>query len=101
MRTIAPELKRVAGVGRVQSFGSEAAMRIWIDPVRLLAHSISMAEVTQAIQTQNIQVAPGRLGDAPTVPGQKVSVPLNVRGQLQSPEEFAQVIVRSNPDGSG
>lgn len=100
VRTIAPELKRVAGVGRVQSFGSEAAMRIWIDPVRLLAHSISMAEVTQAIQTQNIQVAPGRLGDAPTVPGQKVSVPLNVRGQLQSPEEFAQVIVRSNPDGS-
>lgn len=100
VRNIAPELKRVAGVGRVQSFGSEAAMRVWIDPVRLLAHSISMAEVTQAIQTQNIQVAPGRLGDAPTVPGQKVSVPLNVRGQLQSPEEFSRVIIRSNADGS-
>lgn len=100
VRNISPELKRVAGVGRVQSFGSEAAMRVWIDPMRLLAHSISMAEVTQAIQTQNIQVAPGRLGDAPTVPGQKVSVPLNVRGQLQSPEEFARVILRSNADGS-
>lgn len=100
VRNIAPELKRVAGVGRVQSFGSEAAMRVWIDPVRLLAHSLSIAEVTQAIQTQNIQVAPGRLGDAPTVPGQKVSVPLNVRGQLQSPEEFARVILRSNADGS-
>lgn len=100
VRNIAPELKRVAGVGRVQSFGSEAAMRAWIDPVRLLAHSLSIAEVTQAIQTQNIQVAPGRLGDAPTVPGQKVSVPLNVRGQLQSPEEFARVILRSNADGS-
>ncbi|MAY62370.1 MAG: multidrug efflux RND transporter permease subunit [Rhizobiales bacterium] len=100
VRNIAPELKRVAGVGRVQSFGSEAAMRIWIDPTRLLAHSISMAEVTQAIQLQNIQVAPGRLGDAPTVPGQKVSVPLNVSGQLQSAEEFADVILRSNPDGS-
>lgn len=100
VRNIAPELKRVAGVGRVQSFGSEAAMRVWIDPVRLLAHSISMAEVTQAIQTQNIQVAPGRLADAPTVPGQKVSVPLNVRGQLQSPEEFSRVILRSNADGS-
>ncbi len=99
-RSIAPELKRVAGVGRVQSFGSEAAMRVWIDPLRLLAHSISMAEVTQAIQSQNIQVAPGRLGDAPTVPGQKVSVPLNVSGQLQTPEEFASVILRSNPDGS-
>lgn len=99
-RNIAPELKRVAGVGRVQSFGSESAMRIWVDPARLLAHSISMTEVTQAIQSQNIQVAPGRLGDAPTVPGQKVSVQLNVSGQLQTPEEFANVILRSNPDGS-
>lgn len=100
VRNVAPELKRVSGVGRVQSFGSEAAMRIWVDPMRLLAHSISIAEVTQAIQAQNIQVAPGRLGDAPTVPGQKVSVPLNVKGQLQTPEEFAQVILRSNADGS-
>ncbi|WP_165223185.1 multidrug efflux RND transporter permease subunit [Affinirhizobium pseudoryzae] len=100
VRTIAPELKRVSGVGRVQSFGSEAAMRVWIDPVRLLAHSISMAEVTQAIQSQNLQVAPGRLGDAPTVPGQKVSVPLSIKGQLRTAEEFADVILRSNPDGS-
>lgn len=100
VRNIAPELKRVAGVGRVQSFGSEAAMRIWVDPVRLVAHSVSMVEVTQAIQQQNIQVAPGRIGEAPTVPGQKVSVPLSVSGQLQSPEQFSQVILRSNPDGS-
>lgn len=100
VRNIAPELKRVSGVGRVQSFGSEAAMRIWVDPTRLLAHSISMAEVTQAIQSQNLQVAPGRLGDAPTVPGQKVTVPLNVRGQLQTVDEFSGIILRSNPDGS-
>lgn len=100
VRNIAPELKRVSGVGRVQSFGSEAAMRIWVDPARLLAHSISMAEVTQAIQSQNLQVAPGRLGDAPTVPGQKVTVPLDVRGQLQTVDEFSDIILRSNPDGS-
>lgn len=100
VRNIAPELKRVSGVGRVQSFGSEAAMRIWVDPARLLAHSISMAEVTQAIQSQNIQVAPGRIGDSPTVPGQKVTVPLNVKGQLQTVEEFSDIILRSNPDGS-
>lgn len=100
VRNIAPELKRVSGVGRVQSFGSEAAMRIWVDPTRLLAHSISMAEVTQAIQSQNLQVTPGRLGDAPTVPGQKVSVPLNVRGQLQTVDEFSDIILRSNSDGS-
>jgi multidrug efflux pump len=99
-RNIAPELKRVAGVGRVQSFGSEAAMRVWVDPVKLVSYSISMTEISQAIQTQNVQVAAGRLGEAPTVPGQKVSVPLSVYGQLQSPEEFAKVILRSNPDGS-
>ncbi|OLP43005.1 multidrug efflux RND transporter permease subunit [Rhizobium oryziradicis] len=100
VRNIAPELKRVAGVGRVQSFGSEAAMRVWVDPVKLVSYSISMTEITQAIQTQNVQVAAGRLGEVPTVPGQKVSVPLSVHGQLQSPEEFAKVILRSNPDGS-
>ncbi|KJF73723.1 multidrug efflux RND transporter permease subunit [Agrobacterium arsenijevicii] len=100
VRNISPELKRVAGVGRVQSFGSEAAMRVWVDPVRLVSYSISMTEVTQAIQSQNVQVAPGRLGEAPALPGQKVSVPLNVYGQLQTPEEFAQVILRSNSDGS-
>lgn len=100
VRNIAPELKRVMGVGRVQSFGSEAAMRIWLDPARLVSYSISMAEVTQAIQSQNVQVTPGRLGEAPALPGQKVSVPLSVSGQLQTPEEFAEVILRSNPDGS-
>ena len=100
VRNIAPELKRVTGVGRVQSFGSEAAMRIWLDPARLVSYSISMAEVTQAIQSQNVQVTPGRLGEAPALPGQKVSVPLSVSGQLQTPEEFAEVILRSNPDGS-
>lgn len=100
VRNVSPELKRVAGVGLVQSFGSEAAMRIWVDPVRLVSYSISMAEVTQAIQSQNIQVAPGRLGEAPAVPGQKVSIPLNVYGQLETPGEFSKVILRSNSDGS-
>ncbi|MFA6155156.1 multidrug efflux RND transporter permease subunit [Mesorhizobium sp.] len=100
VRGLAPELKRVPGVGRVQSFGSEAAMRVWIDPARLVSYSVSMAEITQAIQAQNVQVAPGRLGEAPTVPGQTISVPLNLDGQLKTPEEFAAIVLRSNPDGS-
>jgi len=99
-RRLAPELKRVAGVGRVQSFGSEAAMRVWIDPARLISYSISMAEIVQSIQSQNVQVAPGRLGEAPTVPGQAISVPLGLDGQLKTPEEFAAIVLRSNPDGS-
>lgn len=100
VRSLAPELKRVPGVGRVQSFGSEAAMRVWVDPASLAAYALSMAEIVQAIQTQNIQVAPGRLGEAPTVPGQTISVPLSVSGQLETPEQFAAVVLRSNPDGS-
>jgi multidrug efflux pump len=59
-----------------------------------------MSEIVQAIQTQNIQVAPGRLGEEPAVPGQRISVPLNVSGQLETPEQFAAVVLRSNPDGS-
>ncbi len=99
-RSLSPELKRVAGVGRVQSFGSEAAMRVWVDPARLVSYSVSMAEIVQAIQTQNVQVAPGRLGEAPTVPGQAVSVPLTLSGQLETPEAFRAIVLRSNPDGS-
>ncbi|MDQ0349654.1 multidrug efflux RND transporter permease subunit [Ancylobacter vacuolatus] len=99
-RRLVPELKRVAGVGRVQSFGSEAAMRVWIDPARLISYSISMAEIVQAIQSQNVQVAPGRLGEAPRVPGQSISVPLGLDGQLKTPEEFSAIVLRSNPDGS-
>lgn len=70
-RRLSPELKRIAGVGRVQSFGSEAAMRVWVDPALLTSYSLSMSEIVQAIQTQNIQVAPGRLGEEPAVPGQR------------------------------
>ncbi|MDH4992378.1 multidrug efflux RND transporter permease subunit [Aquamicrobium lusatiense] len=99
-RSLAPELKRVPGVGRVQSFGSEAAMRVWVDPALLTSYSLSMAEIIQAIQTQNVQVAPGRLGEEPALPGQTISVPLSVSGQLETPEQFAAVVLRSNPDGS-
>lgn len=99
-RNIAEELKRVEGVGRVQAFGSEKAMRIWVDPAKLVSYSLSLSQITQAIQTQNAQIAPGRVGDEPTVPGQKVSIPLTVQGQLTAPEEFAAIVLRSEPDGS-
>ncbi len=100
VRQLALELKQVPGVGRVQSFGSQAAMRVWLDPSLLAAYSVSMAEITQAIQSQNVQVSPGRLGEAPALPGQAVSVPLSLDGQLKTPEEFAAIVLRSNPDGS-
>ncbi|MBB5048080.1 multidrug efflux pump [Rhodopseudomonas rhenobacensis] len=100
MRNIVQELKRVEGVGRVQSFGTETAMRIWVDPAKLLSYSLSLAQITAAIQTQNAQIAPGRVGAEPTVPGQKVGIPLTVQGQLQTPEEFRAIVLRAGTDGS-
>lgn len=99
-RNILEELKRVQGVGRVQSFGSERAMRIWIDPAKLIAYNIAMSDLTAAIQAQNIQIAPGTLGSEPAVPGQKITTPLTVRGQLETPDQFAAIVLRSNSDGS-
>lgn len=99
-RNLVEELKRVEGVGRVQPFGSEKAMRIWVDPAKLISYSLSLNQVITAIQTQNIQIAPGRVGSEPTVPGQMVATPLTVQGQLQTPEEFAAIVLRSDADGS-
>lgn len=99
-RNVVEELRRIEGVGRVQLFGAEQAMRIWVDPSKMVALSVSMEDISSAIGQQNVQIAPGRLGDLPMVPGQKVSVPLNAVGQLETPEQFAAVTLRSNLDGS-
>ncbi|MET4170277.1 multidrug efflux pump [Bradyrhizobium sp. LA6.1] len=99
-RNIVQELKRVEGVGRVQTFGSEKAMRIWVDPAKLVSYSLSLAQIIGAIQAQNAQIAPGRVGAEPTVPGQKVSIPLTAQGQLQTPEEFEAIVLRAETDGS-
>src|SRR5256885_695335 len=88
------------GVGRVQLFGTERAMRVWVDPAKLISYGLSMGDLTQAIQQQNMQIAPGRVGDAPIAPGQRVTTPLTVQGQLTSPEQFAAIVLRANADGS-
>ncbi|MFD2298590.1 multidrug efflux RND transporter permease subunit [Paracidovorax citrulli] len=99
-RNIVQELRRIDGVGRVQLFGAEQAMRVWVDPARLLSYGLAMGDVTQAIEQQNAQVAPGRVGDAPTLPGQRVTVPLTVQGQLSTPEQFAAIVLKAGADGS-
>lgn len=99
-RHIADELRRLDGIGRIQSFTPEQAMRIWIDPDKLVAFDLSASDVSNAIATQNALVAPGRLGDQPATEGQTVSIPLRVTGQLSTPEQFGNIILRSNPDGS-
>lgn len=99
-RNVVEELRRIEGVGRVQLFGAEQALRIWVDPNLLTAFSVSMGDISAAIALQNAQIAPGRVGDAPTVPGQRVTVPLTVHGQLETPEAFAAIVLRANADGS-
>ncbi|MGY0833800.1 multidrug efflux RND transporter permease subunit [Azospirillum argentinense] len=99
-RNIVEELRRIDGVGRVQLFGSEQAMRVWVDPAKLMAHGLSMSDLTAAISQQNVQIAPGSVGASPTLPGQTVTVPLTIQGQLTTSEEFAGVVLRAASDGS-
>ncbi|MFH1819391.1 MAG: efflux RND transporter permease subunit [Pseudomonadota bacterium] len=99
-RNVVEELRRIEGVGRVQLFGAEQALRVWVDPAKLNAFNMSMGDISAAITQQNAQIAPGRVGDAPTTPGQRVTVPLTVQGQLETPEQFAAIVLRANADGS-
>ena len=99
-RNVAEELKRVPGVGRVQLFSSESAMRIWVDPTKLISFGLTMGDVTGAIAQQNVQIAPGSIGGEPTAVGQRVTVPLTVDGQLTTPDAFRSIVLRAKADGS-
>ena len=99
-RTVLPELQRVPGVGQAQLFGTERAMRIWVDPAKLTGFNLSTNDVTNAIRAQNAQVSSGTLGDLPIVPGTPISATVVVRGQLVTVEQFAAIVLRANPDGS-
>ena len=97
---IVDPLSRVPGVGNIQVFGGKYAMRIWLDPNKLHAYKLSIGEVTAAIRAQNAQVAVGLLGGAPAIDGQQINATINAQDRLQTPEQFRDIIVRSNPDGS-
>ncbi|KQX89289.1 efflux RND transporter permease subunit [Variovorax sp. Root473] len=99
-RNIVPELQRIDGVGQAQLFGSENAMRIWIDPAKLQGFNLSSNDVNTAIRAQNAQVASGTLGDLPNIPGQAISATVTVNGQLNSVEQFQNIVLRANTDGS-
>jgi multidrug efflux pump len=99
-RNIVQELRRIDGVGRVQLFGAEQAMRVWVDPNKLTAYGLTMNELSQAIEQQNASIAPGRIGDEPALPGQRLTLPLTVQGQLSTPEQFAAVVLRAGSDGA-
>jgi len=99
-RNVLNELKRVPGVGQAQLFGTERAMRVWIDPTKLVGLNLTPADVTGAIRAQNAQVTSGTLGDLPNPTGQQTAAPITVRGQLATTEEFGAIVLRANPNGS-
>jgi len=99
-RNVVEELRRLPGVGRVQLFGAESALRVWVDPASLLSLNLTMNDISAAIAQQNAQIAPGRVGDEPALPGQMVTLPLTVEGQLTTPEAFGRIVLRANQDGS-
>ena len=99
-RNIKPEIQRIDGVGEARLFGSQRAMRVWVDPKKLQNYNLSMAEVSSAISTQNAQISAGSLGALPNVSGQTITATITAEGQLKTAEEFGNIIVRANTDGS-
>jgi multidrug efflux pump len=99
-RNVLNEIRRVPGVGQAQLFGTERAMRIWIDPAKLVGYKLSTADVGNAIRNQNAQVASGTLGDLPSPSDQQIAAQVVVNGQLTNPEQFGDIVLRANPDGS-
>ena len=98
---IKDEIKRLNGVGEVNVFGAgDYSMRIWLNPTKMANLNVSIAEVQAAISTQNVQVASGALGSLPSNSNQTLRMTLMTKGRVAEPEEFEEIIVRSNTDGS-
>ncbi|MFP4282277.1 MAG: efflux RND transporter permease subunit, partial [Opitutales bacterium] len=97
---IAEPLSRVDGVGTAQVFGSQYAMRIWVDPNLLETYELSVNELIAAVRAQNSQVAVGQLGGAPAVDGQEINFTINTPGRLRTAEEFRDIVLRSNAGGA-
>jgi multidrug efflux pump len=93
-------ISRTPGVGDYQLFGSQYAMRIWLDPAKLNNFSLTPVDVSSAIAAQNVQIPSGELGGLPSAPGQELNATVIGPSRLQTPEEFGAILLRVNPDGS-
>ena len=93
-------LARVPGVGEVQNYGYQYAMRVWLDPVKLTNYHLTMEDVIRALRAYNVEVSAGQFGGTPAVKGQRLNASIIVQHLLQTPDEFAKIPIRTNPDGS-
>lgn len=94
------QLSRVNGVGQIQLFGSQYAMRIWLDANKLATYKLTTVDVVSAIRAQNAQIAAGELGGTPALPGQQINASIVVQTRLNTPEQFKNILLRVNTDGS-
>ncbi|MBL0224759.1 MAG: efflux RND transporter permease subunit [Geobacteraceae bacterium] len=93
-------VSRLEGVGELLLFGTQNAMRIWLNPTKLNNYHLTTNDVTLALQSQNVQVSAGQFGGSPAIKGQQLNATINARTLLQSPEQFDAIVLRTNPDGS-
>ncbi|QHM74619.1 Multidrug efflux pump subunit AcrB [Mixta theicola] len=93
-------LSRISGVGQVDAYGSQYAMRIWLDPNKLINYALTTGDVVNAIKSQNSQVAVGQVGGTPSVDNQALNATVNSQSLLQTPEQFRAIALRTNRDGS-
>lgn len=93
-------LARVPGVGEVEIFGGGYSMRVWLNPDKLTDYRLTVTDVIAALQSYNVEVSAGQFGGVPAVKGQRLNAPIVVQNMLSTPEEFADIPLRINPDGS-
>ena len=93
-------LARIPGVGEVQNFGTQYAMRIWLDPDKLINYHLTVDDVVQSLRSYNVEVSAGQFGGAPAMPGQRMNASIIVQHFLKTPDEFASIPVRIDTDGS-
>lgn len=93
-------LSRVNGVGDITAYGSQYSMRIWLEPAKLTSVQMTAKDVTDAIESQNAQIAVGQLGGTPSVDNQSLNATINAQSLLQTPQQFRDITLRVNPDGS-
>ena len=93
-------LSRVPGVGEVEIFGSQYAMRVWLNPDKLTNYGMTVQDVIASLRAYNVEVSAGQFGGAPAVKGQRLNASIIVQSLLKTPEEFAAIPLRTNPDGS-
>ena len=92
-------ISRLDGVGNVQAFGSQYAMRVWLEPEKLVQYNLMPGDVIQAIRDQNAQISSGALGGAPSVEGQEINVTITLQSLLSTPEQFKSLLLRTTPEG--